>query len=70
MRRLERALEQDRHAQAVDDDMQAVRDAGARIGTPSFFIGRRGSDQVRLLQGAQPIEAFRTAIQRALDESP
>ena len=70
VRRLERALEQDRHAQAVDDDMQAVRDAGARIGTPSFFIGRRGSDQVRLLQGAQPIEAFRTAIQRALDESP
>ncbi|MEM9070286.1 MAG: thioredoxin domain-containing protein [Myxococcota bacterium] len=59
--RFRRALRNRRHQQAVDDDMQAVRDAGARIGTPSFFINGR------LLQGAQPFEAFRDAIDRALN---
>ncbi len=54
--RLRRALDGRRHQQAVDDDMEAVRNAGARIGTPSFFINGR------LLQGAQPFEAFKTAI--------
>jgi protein-disulfide isomerase len=43
--------------------MDAVRDSGARVGTPSFFIGGR------LLQGAQPFEAFRAAIDRALAET-
>ncbi len=44
----------------MDADIEAVSDANARIGTPSFFINGR------LLQGAQPIEAFRTAVDREL----
>jgi len=62
-RRLRRALENRTHQQAVDDDIEAVRDAGARIGTPSFFINGR------LLQGAQPIASFRAAVDRALREA-
>ena len=58
--RVRRALDGNRHQQAVDDDIEAVRNAGARIGTPSFFINGR------LLQGAQPFEAFKTAIDEEL----
>lgn len=58
--RFRRALTSHRHQQAVEDDMEAVRNAGARIGTPSFFINGR------LLQGAQPFEAFKTAIDEEL----
>jgi len=54
------AREQRRHRAAVEADMDAVRTAGARIGTPSFFVNGR------LIQGAQPIEVFRTAVERAL----
>lgn len=59
-RQLRRALEQRTHEEAVDADIEAVTDSSARIGTPSFFINGR------LLQGAQPIEAFRTAVDREL----
>ena len=44
----------------VDADMNAVKAAGARIGTPSFFINGK------LLQGAQPFPAFKAAIDAAL----
>ena len=54
------ALDNETHKAAVEADMAAVRQAGARIGTPSFFINGR------LLQGAQPFEAFKTAIDQAL----
>jgi protein-disulfide isomerase len=54
----ERALDQHTHAAAVQADMDAVRTAGAQIGTPSFFINGR------LVQGAQPYESF----QRVIDE--
>lgn len=57
------ALDDRTHRAAVDADMDAVRAAGARIGTPSFFINGR------LVQGAQPFEAFRAAIDRALREA-
>ena len=60
MTRFRAALDSRTHAAAVDADMDAVRQAGARIGTPSFFINGR------LLQGAQPFEAFRVAIDREL----
>ncbi len=63
MGQFRQALDSERHKAAVDADMAAVREAGARIGTPSFFINGR------LLQGAQPFEAFKTAIDRALEES-
>src|SRR5690606_95031 len=40
-RRVRRALEQGTHRAAVEADVRAVQDAGARIGTPSFFINGR-----------------------------
>ena len=55
-------MEDESSARAVQADMDALSEAGAHIGTPSFFINGR------LLQGAQPVEAFRAAIQRALAE--
>lgn len=62
MRQFRAALDNRTHEAAVDADMEAVTNAGARIGTPSFFINGR------LLQGAQPFEVFETAIDRALAE--
>jgi len=59
-RAVRRALADHRHRAAVQADMQAVQDAGARIGTPSTFINGR------LLQGAQPLRAFTAAIDEAL----
>ena len=63
MGQFRQALDSERHKAAVDADMAAVQEAGARIGTPSFFINGR------LLQGAQPFEAFKAAIDRAIEES-
>ena len=63
MRRFRKALDTDKHRARVLEDMDAVKKAGARIGTPSFFINGR------LLQGAQPYEAFEEAVERALKEA-
>ncbi len=63
MARFRAALDNETHKAAVEADMAAVRTAGARIGTPSFFINGR------LLQGAQPFPAFKAAIDRALEEA-
>ncbi|MEM9864927.1 MAG: thioredoxin domain-containing protein [Myxococcota bacterium] len=60
LQRFRRALDQRTHQARVQSDMDAVQNAGARIGTPSFFINGR------LTQGAQPIETFRAAIDREL----
>lgn len=60
MTRFRQALDQHTHQAAVEADVAAVERAGARIGTPSFFINGK------LLQGAQPFEAFKTAIDAAL----
>ncbi|MET0283180.1 MAG: thioredoxin domain-containing protein [Polyangiales bacterium] len=54
------ALDNKTHEARVKADMDAVDKAGARIGTPSFFINGK------LLQGAQPFEAFKAAIDDAL----
>jgi protein-disulfide isomerase len=56
------ALDTRRHQARMQQDIDAVNEAGARIGTPSFFINGR------LVQGAQPFEAFKAAIDRALAE--
>ncbi|MCG8557764.1 MAG: thioredoxin domain-containing protein [Proteobacteria bacterium] len=61
--RFKKALDANKHKKAVEADMEAVRKAGAQIGTPSFFINGR------LLQGAQPFQAFKAAVDRALEES-
>ncbi|MEC7520845.1 MAG: thioredoxin domain-containing protein [Myxococcota bacterium] len=59
-RRVRQVLESDRYEAEVRADMQAVTDAGARIGTPSVFV------EGRLIQGAQPFAAFQAAIDAAL----
>ncbi len=64
MNRFRAALDNHTHQAAIQADMEAVRRAGAEIGTPSFFINGR------LLQGAQPFPAFQQAIDRALREAP
>ena len=46
--------------ESVDADVAAIAKAGARIGTPSFFINGK------LLQGAQPYPAFKAAVDEAL----
>ncbi len=54
-------LESGRHREAVKADAAEGRAGGAR-GTPTFFVnGRR-------IVGAQPIEAFREAVQDALKD--
>jgi protein-disulfide isomerase len=58
--RLRAALDAHTHQPAIQADMDAVTNAGARIGTPSFFINGR------LVQGAQPLSAFEAAVQRAM----
>ncbi len=55
------ALDTRRHQAAIQADMQAVSAAGARIGTPSFFINGK------LVQGAQPFAAFQAAIDAELN---
>ena len=50
----------DKNKAAVQADIDAVEKAGASIGTPSFFINGK------LVQGAQPFEAFKAAIDAAL----
>jgi len=63
MTRFARALDTHTHQAEIDADLNAIRTAGASIGTPSFFINGR------LLQGAQPEAAFIAAIDRALEEA-
>ena len=60
MKAFKAALDSGKHKAAVDADMAAVSKAGARIGTPSFFINGK------LLQGAQPYPAFKSAVDEAL----
>ncbi|MFW6050555.1 MAG: DsbA family protein [Myxococcota bacterium] len=62
MAEFKKALDQNRHKGRIESDMEAVKKAGARIGTPSFFINGK------LLQGAQPYNAFENAIKEALNE--
>ncbi len=61
MTRFRRALDQHTHQAAIQADMRAF-DASGESGTPTFFINGR------VLQGAQPFEQFKVAIDRALAE--
>ena len=60
MAKFKQALTTQKHKARIDSDMNAVTKAGARIGTPSFFINGT------LLQGAQPYPQFKAAIDEAL----
>ena len=62
-RRLRRALERRTHREAVEADMAAVREVMGSIGTPTFLIGGRK------LVGAQPYDAFRDAVDAALQRA-
>jgi protein-disulfide isomerase len=63
MAKFKAALDSGKHKATVQSDMDSVEKAGARIGTPSFFINGK------LLQGAQPFDAFKTAIDAAIAEA-
>ena len=56
----EAAIREDRHAAAIDADVEAVRASGARIGTPAVLIGDH------LVMGAQPYPVFEEAVQAEL----
>lgn len=62
MQRFRLALDSGKHASDVDADMKAVARAGARIGTPAFFINGKLA-----IQGAYPFETFRAAIDAELN---
>ena len=55
-----KALDDHRHKKAIEADMAAVTKAGARIGTPSFFVNGK------LVQGAQPFAKFKEVIDAEL----
>ncbi len=55
------ALDSGKHRAAVDADMRAVARAGARIGTPAFFINGKLA-----IQGRPPFETFKAAIDAEL----
>jgi protein-disulfide isomerase/serine/threonine protein kinase len=58
--RFRQALDDHRHAAAIDADIAAADATGLSMGTPTCFVNGRA------IQGAQPLDAFRAAIDRAL----
>jgi protein-disulfide isomerase len=60
MARFRAALDNHTHAAAIEADKNAITRAGARIGTPTFFINGK------MLSGAQPFEQFKAVIDAAL----
>ena len=62
MAKFKKALDAHTHKARIQSDIDAVQKAGAQIGTPSFFINGK------LVQGAQPFEAFKAAIDEALKQ--
>jgi protein-disulfide isomerase len=64
-------LEQGKYAAAVQKDVEEGTAAGVQ-GTPGFFLGKTQPDdtvQGIAIKGAQPITAFRQAIDRLLGEN-
>jgi protein-disulfide isomerase len=61
MKAFRNALDSGKHRAAVDADMRAVARAGARIGTPAFFINGKLA-----IQGRPPFETFKAAIDAEL----
>jgi len=60
MTRFRAALDGHTHAAEIEADKRAIDRAGARIGTPTFFINGK------MVQGALPFEQFKAAIDAAL----
>lgn len=61
MKRFQAALDSKKHEAAVNADIAAIAKAGARIGTPAFFINGRLS-----IQGRPPFDTFKAAIDAEL----
>jgi protein-disulfide isomerase len=69
-RAFEVCLDQGRYATAVQQDLDAGAAAGVQ-GTPGFILGKTRSDGTikgTFIRGAQPLAAFRQAIERLLGE--
>jgi len=62
MKAFRAALDSEKHKATVDADKAAIEEAGAQIGTPSFFFNGK------LMQGAQRYAAFKFMIDRELNE--
>jgi protein-disulfide isomerase len=58
--RFGKALDDHRHAAAIDADIAAGDATGLSMGTPTCFVNGRA------VQGAQPLDAFRAAVDQAL----
>ena len=54
------ALDSKRHEPVVNADLAALDSVGEQVGTPAFLVNGM------LIAGAQPLEIFRVAVQRAL----
>ncbi len=63
VRRLRVALAQHTHADRVRQDVEAVRDSGARIGSPSFFVNGT------LVVGIQPYEVYADLVRASLPDT-
>lgn len=61
-------LDSDRHLAGIDQDMKDANQARL-TGTPSFIIGKTGSDEIsgKVIIGARPHSVFEQSIQEALD---
>ena len=62
VRRFGSALDSHVHASTVQTDMDAANATGSSIGTPTCFVNGRK------VEGAQPLSALQTAVDRALAE--
>ena len=60
MARFRASLDGHTHAAEIEADKHAIERAGARIGTPTFFINGK------MVSGAQPFEAFKAQIDALL----
>jgi protein-disulfide isomerase len=64
-------LQSDRHLDEIDQDAKDAK-AVRLTGTPSFIIGKTASDEItgQVVIGAQPMNAFDSAISKALEQKP
>jgi protein-disulfide isomerase len=60
MKKFREALDSGRHRATIQADLAAVDAIGEQVGTPAFLVNGL------LIAGAQPIEVFKVAVQRAL----
>jgi protein-disulfide isomerase len=64
-------LQSDRHLDEIDQDAKDAR-AVKLTGTPSFIVGKTASDEIfgQVVVGAQPMNVFESAIDKALEQKP